>query len=99
MKTRVVVYETSALALQTMVIVIRMKGFNQLQSAFAHRTIGVGTQVNGLNAFIGVVHDACWGRAVRKTLVVPQLMDDNSANTMLKTWKVVCLQPVITDHR
>ncbi|OQP51538.1 hypothetical protein A4D02_25830 [Niastella koreensis] len=32
-----------------------------------------------MNALIGVVHDAIFGRAMRKTLVVTQLMDNDGA--------------------
>jgi hypothetical protein len=59
-----------------MVIVIGIIGFVSLQFAFAHRTIGIGALINGLNAFIGVVHDAVFGRTMRKTLVVAQFMNN-----------------------
>ena len=58
MKTMVILFKIRGLAAQTMVIVVRMKGCSQLQLLFAHRTIGIGARINGLNAFIGIVHDA-----------------------------------------
>jgi hypothetical protein len=47
MQTGVFVIETGLLVAQIMVVVIRMEGFSQLQLPFAHRTIGIGTQING----------------------------------------------------
>jgi len=75
-----------------------MIGFASLQFPFAHRTIGVGALINGLDPLIGVVHDAIFGGAVWKALVVAQLMDNDRAKTVLKTRNVTCLQPMIADY-